>query len=186
MRRQIRHILLSGARRARLRRWLRREEGSATIEFVLFFPLIMFLFLSSVEVGVYLMRTVLLERAVDINVRTLRLGTLSPATSDELRRRICNDALVLSDCTSSLTVELVPISTSSWDLPDPQYTCVNRDADIDPAVDFSFGTQNELMLVRVCMITDPFFETTPLVLDMPLDDSGGYALVAASTFVNEP
>lgn len=168
------------------RRWFRREDGSATIEFTLFFPLMMFLFLSSIEVGVYLMRAVLLERAVDINVRTLRLGSLSPATSDELRRRICNDALVLRDCTSSLTIELVPISTTAWSFPAQHYTCVNRDSDIDPVVDFQFGTKNELMLVRACMVTDPFFGTTPLVLDMPLDATGGYALAAASTFVNEP
>lgn len=167
-------------------RWFRREDGSATIEFVLLFPLLMYLFLSSIEVGVYLMRSVLLDRAVDINVRALRLGTLSPATSAELRRRICNDALVLSNCEQTMTIELVPISTTTWTFPSEQVTCVNRDSNIDPVVTFNPGTQNEVMLVRACVISDPFFSSTPLVMDMPLDASGGYAIAAASTFVNEP
>ncbi len=166
--------------------WLRREDGSATIEFVLLFPMIMFLFFSSIEIGVFLMRSVLLDRAVDINVRALRLGTLNPATSSELRQRICDDALVFDDCASSMTIELVPISTTTWNFPEDQITCVNRDSDIEPVVDFTFGTQNEIMLVRACIITNPFFATTPFVMDMPLDATGGYAIAAASVFVNEP
>ena len=167
-------------------RWFRREDGTATIEFVLIFPLLMYIFLSSIEVGVYLMRSVLLDRAVDINVRALRLGTLSPMTSAELRARICADALVLKNCETSMTIELVPISTTSWSFPPPQVTCVNRDSEIDPVVTFNPGNQNEIMLVRACVIADPFFNTTPLVMDLPLDASGGYAIASVSTFVNEP
>lgn len=167
-------------------RWWRREDGTATIEFVLIFPLLMYLFLSSIEVGVFLMRSVLLDRAVDINVRALRLGTLSPMTSDELRARICADALVLNDCESAMTIELVPISTATWEFPQEQVTCVNRDSDIDPVLEFNPGSQNEIMLVRACVIADPFFNTTPLVMELPLDASGGYAIASVSTFVNEP
>ena len=170
----------------RLRSWLGREDGTATIEFVLFFPVMMFLFLSSIELGMFLMRTVLLDRAVDINVRALRLGTLDPMTSDELKSRICDDALILNDCQSSIAIELVPVSTSTWEFPQAEYTCVDRDSEIDPVVDFTPGTQNELMLVRVCVVVDPFFGTTPYVMDLPLDASGGYNIAAISTFVNEP
>ena len=167
-------------------RWFRREDGSATIEFVVFFPLIMFIFLSSIELGVYLMRSVLLDRAVDINVRALRLGTLSPMTPEELKRRICEDAIIIGDCETSMAIELVPVSTQTWDFPDPQITCVDRTSDIDPVVEFTPGTQNEIMLVRACVVADPFFGTTPYVMNLALDASGGYAIAAVSTFVNEP
>ena len=167
-------------------RWFRREDGSATIEFVIFFPFIMFLFLSSIELGVFLMRTVLLERAVDLNVRALRLGTLSPMTPEELKRRICEDALILGDCETSMAIELTPVSTETWDFPDPQITCVDRTSDIAPVVEFNPGTKNEIMLVRACVVADPFFATTSYVMDLPLDASGGYAIAAMSTFVNEP
>lgn len=170
----------------RRKSWLRREEGSATIEFVILFPLIMTLFLSAVEVGVFLTRAAMLDRAVDINVRAVRLGTLHPMTADELKRRICEDALILSDCENAMMIELVPISTETWNFPAAQVTCVQRDADIQPVVDFIAGGQNEIMLVRACAILNPFFGSTPFVLDMPLDASGGYAIAATSIFVNEP
>jgi hypothetical protein len=169
-----------------LRQWLRREDGSATIEFVIMFPLIMMLFFSSLEVGIFLTRSVLLDRALDVNIRALRLGALNPATQEELKRRICNDTIIFSRCMEELTIDLRPISSTSWDMPNGRVTCVDRNAEIEPAVDFEQGGDNEIMLVRACAVMDPFFGSTPLVMDMPLDASGGYTIVAASVFVNEP
>ena len=162
------------------------EDGTATIEFVILFPAIMTIFLSSFEMSIYLTRSVLLDRALDLNVRLLRLGTLDPMTQEELQRRVCNDALIFSDCPNAIMIELTEISTASWNLPAAQMTCVNRDEEIQPVVAFDFGGLNDLMLVRACTVLDPFFGTTPLVMDLPLDPSGGYTVAAASTFVNEP
>jgi len=170
----------------RVRRWLRREDGSASIEFVILFPALMVLFLSSFEVGIYLTRSVLLDRALDLNVRALRLGSLNPPTQAELKRRVCNDALILPDCMNAMAIELVPISTTTWQFPANQVACVDRAAEIQPVVTFSPGAENEIMLVRACAILNPFFGTTPLVMGLPLDPSGGYAVAAVSTFVNEP
>lgn len=170
----------------RLARALRRDDGSATIEFVILFPAIMTLFLSAFEVSIYLTRAVLLDRALDLNVRTLRLGTLQPATQEELKRRVCNDALIFKDCMNVVSIELTPISTATWTMPSTSVTCVDRDAAIQPVVAFSLGAVNDVMLVRACAVVDPFFGTTPLVMDLPLDPSGGYVVAAVSTFVNEP
>lgn len=167
-------------------RRFRREEGSATIEFVILFPAIMTLFLSAFEVGIYLTRAVLLDRAVDLNVRALRLGALNPATPDELRRRICNDTLIFADCPNAIAIELVSISTSAWNFPANSMTCIDRTTHIRPKTEFNLGKENEIMIIRACAVFDPFFGTTPLVMDLPLDKSGGYVIAAASTFVNEP
>ncbi|MCB1347146.1 MAG: pilus assembly protein [Maritimibacter sp.] len=175
------------------------DDGNATIEFVILFPLIMFIFLSSFEVSIYLTRAVLLDRALDINVRLLRLGTLTiegrdpdlgPPSSDELKtefqRRVCDDTLIFKDCPSAIMIELTEVSTTTWDLPAGRTICVDRDADIQPVVDFTSGGQNDLMLIRACTVLDPFFGTTPYVMELPLDRTGGYVVAAASTFVNEP
>ncbi|MCB1336727.1 MAG: pilus assembly protein [Maritimibacter sp.] len=164
------------------------EDGSATVEFVIIFPAIMTIFLSSFEVSIYLTRAVLLDRALDLNVRLLRLGAMEPSTPEELKRRVCDDALIFDDCMSAMMIELTTVSTSDWTLPNAQITCVDRgeDEDMQPAVTFNKGTVNDLMLVRACTILDPFFGTTPLVMQLPVDDTGGYAVAAASTFVNEP
>ena len=42
------------------------------------------------------------------------------------------------------------------------------------------------MLVRACAVFDPYFPTSAWGLQLPLDASGGYQLVAMSAFVNEP
>lgn len=180
-------MLRAGARLIkRLKRAVSREDGSATIEFVILFPAILTLFFSAFEVSIYLTRSVLLDRALDLNVRLLRLGAMEPATQNELKRRVCNDALIISDCPNSLSIELTQVSTETWDLPLGNIPCVDRDAEVQPAVNFNFGKRNEIMLVRACAVLDPFFGTTPLVMDLPTDASGGYAVVALSTFVNEP
>jgi len=169
----------------RLQRAVLGEDGTASIEFVIIFPAIMTIFLSSFEVSIYLTRAVLLDRALDLNVRLLRLGTLDPMTQTELQRRVCNDALIFKECPSAIMIELTEIPTTTWTLPNPNMTCVNREEEIDPP-QFATGGLNDLMLVRACTVLDPFFGSTPLVMDLPLDPTGGYVVAAASTFVNEP
>ncbi|MBV7410191.1 TadE/TadG family type IV pilus assembly protein [Maritimibacter sp. DP1N21-5] len=164
----------------------KREEGNATIEFVILFPAIMTLFLSAFEISIYLARSVLLERALDISVRQLRLGTLAPKTAAELRDHICNGTLIFPDCIAATTIELTPISTSTWQFPANTIACVDRNAEIQPAMNVNFGQANDVMIVRACTVLDPFFATTPWVMGLPLDASGGYNIAAASTFVNEP
>ena len=158
----------------------------ASIEFVILFPAMMTIFLSSFEVSIYLLRATMLERALDINVRALRLGQLDPATPEQLKKQVCNDTLIFKDCPNAIAIELTTVDTNTWNLPPEQMVCVDRDEPIAPAVNVNFGQVNDLMVVRACAVLDPFFGTTPLVMDLPLDPSGGYVVAAASTFVNEP
>lgn len=175
------------------------DDGNATIEFVILFPMIMFIFLSSFEVSIYLTRAVLLDRALDLNVRLLRLGSLTvegwnpddgQPTSEqyqtEFKKRVCEDALIFKDCPNAISIELTRVSTDTWDLPQGRMVCVDRSEEVQPAVEFSLSGQNDLMLVRACTVLDPFFGTTPYVMELPLDHTGGYIVAAASTFVNEP
>ncbi len=167
-------------------RLFRREDGNATIEFVLLFPALITLFLMVVETGVLMTRSVMLDRAVDMSMRELRLGTLTPMTAEGLKKSICDNAVIISDCKNVLTLELRPISTSTWTPLGGAATCVDRSQNIKPVLEFKPGIQNEMMLVRVCAVFDPFFPTTGLAAQIKLDSSGGYALVAMSAYVNEP
>lgn len=171
-------------------RWMRQavfgDGGNATIEFVILFPAIMTIFLSAFEVSIYLTRSVMLDRAVDLNVRALRLGTLEPATADELKRRVCRDAMIFSNCMDAMMIELTEVRTDTWTLPSEDVACVDRSKEIQPKVGFTVGAGSDVMIVRACAVLDPFFGSTALVMDMPLDVSGGYQIISASTFVNEP
>ncbi len=178
-------IRLPGLPRRLLKSW-RREDGNATIEFVLLFPAFMTLFLVVFETGLLMTRGVMLDRGVDIAMRQLRLGTLDPMTHDGLKAKICEQSVIIPDCNNSVLVELRPISTTTWEPLAQAATCVDRTEDVQPVLDFESGASNEMMLVRVCAVFDPFFPTTGLAAQMKLDDSGAYALVATSAYVNEP
>ncbi len=170
----------------RVRKVWRQEHGSATIEFVILFPMLMTIFLITFETGLLMTRGVMLDRAVDISMRELRLGTLNPMTPEGLKDKICENTVIIPDCDEVVLIELRKISTVTWTPLSGPTTCVNRDDDIQPVLNFEAGIQNDMMLVRVCAVMDPFFPGVGLASSMQLDETGAYALVAMSAYVNEP
>ncbi|MFN0115500.1 MAG: TadE/TadG family type IV pilus assembly protein [Paracoccaceae bacterium] len=170
----------------RLRAAARSEEGSSTIPFVIFAPFFLILVVSSVEMGVLMVRHVMLERAVDLTVRGLRLGTYTPPNHDTIRRDICNLAGVIPNCLNALLVELRPVSKVTWQPLSSGPTCVDRAAVVQPVTTFTSGTGDEMMLIRACAKFVPLFPMSGLGFALPKDNTGAYALVAATAFVNEP
>jgi Flp pilus assembly protein TadG len=168
-------------------RRLRAEDGAVTADFVFAFPPIMLILLASIEAGMMMTRGVMLERALDLTVRDLRLGITENPTHDQIRADVCARlAILLPNCTDVLLLELRPVSTATWNVFDAGPVCVDRTAQVQPLTTFVPGESNELMLVRACVVFDPYFPTTGFAANMNLDASGGYALVAMSAFVNEP
>lgn len=175
-----------------LRGWIARkvrdEEGSSTIPFIMFLPFFMMLILSSLEMGVYLMRQVMLERAVDLSVRDLRLGRWKDPTHDDFKRVVCSRAGMIPDCMSVMVLELRSVSTVTWQPLSAGATCVDRAAPMLPEdmPEFDAGEGDEMMLIRACIKADPVFPTTGLGLHLPKDNTGAYALISTTAFVNEP
>ena len=167
-------------------RFLRDETGAVTVDFVLVFPMLMMVFLASFEAGMLTTRYVMLDRALDLAVRELRLGHIEDPTHAKIKTLICNNTVIMPDCEANLKLELRPVSRTNWDVFDTDPDCTDRTAEVKPPRTFDPGGSNQLMLVRACAIFDPFFPTTPWGLRLKLDRSGGYQMIAASGFVNEP
>ena len=170
----------------RLGRALRREEGTSTVEFVLCIPAFMTIFMMSFESGMFMTKSVLLDRAVDLTIRDLRLGHMVNPTSAALKTAICDRTVILSECESSIMLELVPINQTTWAMPPSEVTCIDRDAAIQPLVAMDVGSNNEIMLVRVCVLVDALFPTTGLGEKLVLGPHGEIGMIAVSAFVNEP
>ncbi len=162
------------------------ELGSASIEFVILFPLIFTFFFLSVELGLINLRNTYLVRAVDLTVRDLRLGRLVGATHDSLKTEICSKLAIFPDCIDNLMIELRPISKVTWAMPSPNAQCVDRSEEIQPVTTINIGAPDELMLIRVCAVLDPMFPTTGLGLALNRVGTGEIFLVSSSIFVNEP
>jgi hypothetical protein len=178
-------MVLRAAGRA-LRRGARPEDGSATLEFVIYFPLFFAVLASTIEAGIFMSRQVMLERAVDLSLRSLRLGTMENPSAATLRDAICEETVIVPDCRNVLLLELRRVSTATWDGLETPPSCVNRDEDIQPVTQFTPGTDNDLMMVRACVVVDPIIPTSGLAMALPRDASGGFRLLASSVFVNEP
>jgi len=172
--------------RLRMARAARDEDGTATIPAVIFIPFFLILVMSSVEMGMLMIRHVMLERAVDMSVRGLRLGLWTPPTHEELRRTICSMAGVIPDCLNTVLIELRPVSKETWEPLSSGPTCVDRAEEVQPVTTFSPGIGDEMMLIRACAKFDPIFPTTGLGFHLPKDNTGAYALVSSTAFVNEP
>lgn len=168
------------------RRFRRREEGQSTVEFALAVPLLFAVFMASFESGMLMIRSIMLEQSVDMAMRELRLGHFPLPTSALLKEEICKRSVILVDCEQNIMIEMTRISTSTWAMPTTAITCVDREEDIQPVVQLQIGQQNDVMLVRVCVVQETMFPMTGVGLGLPKDSQGGYGLVAVTAFVTEP
>lgn len=172
--------------RRALRRLLRREAGSATVEFAIAVPLVLSMLFTSIDFGVAMLRQVYLDRAVDMAAREVRLGQLTGGYT-AFRDRICANTFLLPNCAQTIAIEMRPINTITWAGMNDTVQCMNRTENLTPALAFNPGAgAQELMLIRVCVAADNFITLTPFVLGLPEMPTGGYALVARSAWVNEP
>lgn len=180
-----------------LSRFWNSEDGGPTVEFVILFPAFIAIFLSAFESGLMMTRNVMLERAVDLSVRDLRLGTPIPPSYDEFKESICERALIIEECETLIQVQLEPIDLTTFNVPSNAVNCIDENTHnatvdpINPIDDTTYlgGENDELMIVRVCALFTPFFPGTTLGMQMPRYDDDGtdkYALVVTSAFVNEP
>jgi Flp pilus assembly pilin Flp len=171
-------------------RFRRQESGSATIEFVLLFPVIIALFMMGFESGYYMVRNVMLERAVDIAVRDVRLGNGRVPNFDDLKVNICNNAGLLPDCVNSIQIEMQEVAiTPGGTVPmQTDARCVDRMSTDDSltGTTYDVGQINSMMIVRVCTLQQPLFPTTSIGAGLGVDIEGNYAMVATSAFVTEP
>lgn len=169
----------------------RRQDGNATIEFVFLFPLFMSIFLMGFESGYYMVRNVMLERAVDISVRDIRLGNGKVPQFAAVKEQICENSVIFPNCTDSLHVymEEVAIAPGAIAAVTGEARCVNRfstEPQFDET-DYNVGQANTMMVVQVCASVSPFFPTTGIGLGLQNDELGGnMAIVATTAFVNEP
>lgn len=171
--------------RALTRRW-RAEEGAVTVEFVIVFPFVLSILLMAIDAGITQLRQTFLNRAVDVVMRDVRLGRQNE--SDSIKALICGRTSMLRNCLDNITVEMNPIDTVNFTGLDEPVRCVNRELQLTPQVDFNPGApgDQELMLVKVCVVADPFIRITGFISQLPINADGDYVLVSTNVFVNEP
>jgi hypothetical protein len=169
-----------------LRRFAKSEDGSGTIEFAIFLPFMMMLFMTTFELGMTMTRQVMLDRGTDMAVRMVRLGRITPVTHDALKASICNMAAIIPNCMQELKLEMQPIDPRAYTMLPVDTDCIDRGDPAAPVRTFVPGNINQLMILRVCALFDPYIPTSALGAAIPKESGGAYALVSTSAFVIEP
>lgn len=172
--------------RVPFRRFLRNEEGSATVEFAILIPMLLVILFSTVELGLITVKQSMFERALDITVREIRLGTGEAPQHDEIRDRICERTVFINDCAGSMRLEMVQFDPFLWTGIEQTLDCVSSIEEVHPVRNFVNGQSNELMFLRACMKIDPIFPHWGLGGSLGKDSNGRFSLQAASAFVQEP
>lgn len=168
------------------------EDGTATVEFVLLFPIFVFLFLMGFEAGYYMVRTVMLERAVDLAVRDVRLGNGNIPEYRLLKANICAEAGVIPNCMDSVQVDLREVDAVPGGTIPMRNDAICNDKTQDAQFNtrntyYDVGSANNVMMLRVCALSEPLFPTTGIGVGMRTAETGDdYAIVATALFVNEP
>lgn len=171
---------------SKLWRKTRREEGNATVEFVLVFPVFILLFVSIFELGLMTIRITVLESGLDKAMRDIRLGTSETYSRQDIRDRVCSYAGLLRECDKNLLMEMLVINRGNFVLPPGRAKCINRNENADPVTQFENGAPSDLMFIRACYVIEPLFPTFGMGASISKDPSGRVQLVASSIFAQEP
>jgi hypothetical protein len=180
-----------------LKAFLGDDRGTATIEFVLLVPLVLTVFFASFESSFFMIKSVMLERSVDIVVRDIRLGKLDGLNHNSLKKRFCETSALGggTSCIDKMRIWMQPINTADFKMVLPQRYCMDKSAKIDPLIDppaaeFAYGVDNDIMLLHICLLEEPLFPTTIVGATLVAENGNGddqlYGIVVNSVFVNEP
>lgn len=166
--------------------WARNESGNASVEFVLVVPIFLALMIMSIELGYVTLRHTMLERGLDIAVRDIRLSTGSAPQHGAIKQTICDEAMIIPNCTNNLRLEMISTDPRNFTGIDPVPDCVDVSQPAKPLRAFENGQSNELMILRACAIYNPIFPDDMLGAKLVKASNGQPAAVSMSAFVQEP
>lgn len=163
----------------RLNRFLRAERAAITAEFVLAFPVVFLMLMITLELTFLMARATLLQQALEVTMREVRLGNIVNPGVLVLEQQVCDRMSVIPDCESSMVLEFTRVNQATFQMPGQQAPCVRRDDETLAAREgdiYDTGAQNDLMVVRACMVVDTI---TPFL-------GAEFDLFSRTAFVNEP
>lgn len=170
----------------RFARFRKDEDGNSTIEFVIMFPLFIFLLLAGIEMGIIAVRQTTLERAVDLTVRDIRLGTGTAPQHDQIKDMICDRSVMVPDCHNTLKLEMIRVDLRNWTGLPATPDCVDMAQPVAPVRSFENGMDNELMILRACARFKPYYPLSGIGRELEKDNAGYAAVTVTTAFVQEP
>ncbi|MEM6619918.1 MAG: hypothetical protein AAF761_05110 [Pseudomonadota bacterium] len=168
--------------RVKGRRFRRDEGGYSSAEFVVVLTTFMTGFAWVFESGTINIRQMMLDRAVDLVVRDLRLYNNPNYSHDFMKAEICRYAYVFQNCDQRLFLDLQPVNLATGYT--KTYSCYDKENDVNPITTWNRGARQEIVYMRACIIVDPMMPNG--VALFPNVQATGVPLVSDTAFMNEP
>ena len=178
----------------RLRRCVRREDGTATMEFLILAPLLFGFIVNSAEAGVVMLRASFLDWGLNKTVREMRMGSLTNDAGDfdpaKFRTRLCEEIWFLGDaetsCPARIRIEMRTFSPATVAAMSGEPDCIPGGDDVPPPAVFNPGGPTELTVVRVCAAVPPITPSFGIGAALTKNGDGDYLITAVSAYVSEP
>jgi len=172
----------------RLTKFRRDESGQMVVEFALVIPLVFTIFMTSVELGIYQMRQMFLDRGLDMAVRLVRLNTSAQYQHDDIKDMVCQFSGFLENCDEQLKLEMISADLRTFSGLPSGADCTDASKPVQPSRNFVNGQQHEMMMLRACYKFRPVFASSGLGHELADhgDDAGMAKMVSLTAFVQEP
>ena len=126
--------------------------------------------------------------------RELVLRTAGSISHDVLKQKICEGGMMSGSNTAhmqAMRIWMQPINTANFAMGSTTKSCVDKASDVNtglpPANEYAQGTDNDIMLMRICLKEWPMFPTSGVSVKMPTDPAdGSVSMIVTTVFVNEP
>lgn len=143
------------------RRLMGRDDGNASVEFVIIFPFFILAFLSIFELAMIMTRYMMFDRAMDVAVREIRLSENRNFSSDQVKTLICAQTVILRNhCQGDLKLEMMRLDDDeAWTFGFNDADCRDQPANVAPIREFTTGQANDILFIRGCMGMEPLFPT---------------------------
>lgn len=166
-----------------IRRFIRKKEGTTSLEFSLLFIPYLTLSLGVIELALMFTAGSLLEGATGSASRLIRTGQIQQAVNADpeemFRDRLCSHATVLIDC-DAIEVEVVPMTSyADFDNYAPTF---DQDGNL-VSQGFDAGLSNDRMLIRTSY---SYSMLTPLVGPLLSGEDGNTVFVSTIVLQTEP
>lgn len=167
---------------------MRRKDGSAAIEFAIVGPVYLALALSSLEAGLILTKSVILDNAMVDAAKYVYIGAANDGsiTQDDLHSFVCERVeAIVSNCSADLAIEVIELSTLDEEV---AYSAPCRDSttEMQPVIHYSPGSGGDVMYIRACLTTSVSVPGLGLGLALTKTDSGRFEIISSTAFLNEP
>jgi len=169
-------------------RFLQCTVGATAVELAFLLPIFFGLVLGVIETGWLMAKFAMIDRAVTNTSRFVYTGAASTddtITRETLEDFICEEAVIVSDCTDNIALEMIVIG-SSFTPPATNAPCREKELGINPTTSFQPGASSEVVFMRVCVTTEVLMPLIGLGFALAKTDDGNFQFTSNTAFSNEP